>query len=257
MEIASTSSNLNMFPTTHQRYGVGYKSTTSSFLRRNPKFRPDRCDVVMETPKKRKYSDEEKPPEKRQRKTIQSRFREPVDTKPITVQSCTTSKTRLHVTETEKSKVNTTKPGDKTENQDHSFKDLIAKALEKVQERRQIDHRNTDITETEKSKVITTKPGDKAEDQEHSFKDLIAKAREKVQEKREMDHRNTDIASQRIAARLALNQMVKAFEFDDHLTYHMELENLGCAFISDQVSCLKKFDLLTRSDYYIDEYNSE
>ncbi|XP_033137279.1 uncharacterized protein LOC103840538 [Brassica rapa] len=108
-----------------------------------------------------------------------------------------------------------------------------------------------------KSKVITAKPGDKTETQDHSLKDLIVKAREKVQEKRQIDHRNNDIASQRITARLALTQMVKTVDFDDHLKYHMELEKLGCDFISDQVSCLYKFSLLSRSDYYIDESNSE
>ncbi|KAF8089081.1 hypothetical protein N665_0518s0007 [Sinapis alba] len=108
-----------------------------------------------------------------------------------------------------------------------------------------------------KSKAITTKPGDKTENQDHSFKDLIAKAREKVQEKRRIDHRNTDIASQRIAARLAINRVVKTVDFDDHLKYHMELEKLGCDFISEQVSCLTKFSLLSRSDYYIDKSNSE
>ncbi|KAJ4916823.1 Uncharacterized protein Rs2_02373 [Raphanus sativus] len=103
------------------------------------------------------------------------------------------------------------------------------------------------VTKTAKSKVVTTKPGD----QDHSFKDMIAKAREKVQEKRQIDHRNTDIRSQRISARLALNQMETSVCFDDHLEYHMELEKLGCDFISDQVSCLKKFSLLSRDDYYL------
>ncbi|XP_056849387.1 uncharacterized protein LOC130499396 [Raphanus sativus] len=104
------------------------------------------------------------------------------------------------------------------------------------------------VTKTAKSKVVVTrKPGD----QDHSFKDMIAKAREKVQEKRQIDHRNTDIRSQRISARLALNQMETTVCFDDHLEYHMELEKLGCDFISDQVSCLKKFSLLSRDDYYL------
>ncbi|CAH8389558.1 unnamed protein product [Eruca vesicaria subsp. sativa] len=208
MEIASTSSNLNTFP---KRYNIGCRSTGSSLLHINPNFRGDGCDVVMAAgPKKRKHSDEENPPEKRQKKTVEalksSRFTEPVDAKPNTkpVQSLTT----LHVTETAKSK-----------------------------------------------EVITTKPG--GDNQDHSFKDLIAKAREKLQEKRQIDQRSTDIASQRIAARLALNRVVKTVDFDDHLEYHLELEKLGCDFISDQVSCLNKFDLLTRSDYYyIDESNS-
>ncbi|CAF1928733.1 unnamed protein product [Brassica napus] len=107
------------------------------------------------------------------------------------------------------------------------------------------------------SKVITTKPGDKTETQDHSLKDLIAKAREKVQEKRQIDHRNIDIASQWLAARFAIHQMVKTVYFDDHLKYHTELENLGSDFIRNQVSCLYKFSLLSRSDYYIDESNSE
>ncbi|CAN7044360.1 hypothetical protein Bca4012_072002 [Brassica carinata] len=155
----------------------------------------------METTKKRKHSDEEKPPEKRQKKTVEapleSKFTEPV-------QAFTT----LHVTK-------------------------------------------------RKSKVITTKPGDKTETQDHSLKDLIAKAREKVQEKRQIDHRNIDIASQWLAARFAIHQMVKTVYFDDHLKYHTELENLGSDFIRNQVSCLYKFSLLSRSDYYIDESNSE
>ncbi|CAH8353599.1 unnamed protein product [Eruca vesicaria subsp. sativa] len=214
MEIASTSTNLNMRPT-YQRYDIGCRSTRSSLLHINPNFRRDGCDVVMAAgPKKRKHCDEENPPEKRQKKTVEalksSRFTEPVDAKPNTkpVQSLTT----LHVTETAKSKV-----------------------------------------------VSTTKPGgEKTDNQDHSFKDLIAKAREKLQEKRQIDQRSTDIASQRIAARLALNRVVKTVDFDDHLEYHLELEKLGCDFISDQVSCLNKFDLLTRSDYYyyIDESNS-
>ncbi|CDY48338.1 BnaA09g26830D [Brassica napus] len=198
MEIAS--SNLR-----YETKDVGCKSTSSSFLHINPKLRRDgkeRRDVVMETPKKRKHSDEEKPPEKRQKKTfeaLKSKFTEPFKEP---VQYFTT----LHDTK-------------------------------------------------RKSKVITEKPGDKTETQDHSLKDLIVKAREKVQEKRQIDHRNNDIASQRITARLALTQMVKTVDFDDHLKYHMELEKLGCDFISDQVSCLYKFSLLSRSDYYIDESN--
>ena len=108
------------------------------------------------------------------------------------------------------------------------------------------------------SEVITTKPGrDKIEKQNHGFKDLIAKAREKLQEKRQVDDRYTDIASQRIAARLALDQIVETDDdFDDHLKYRTELQNVGCDFIRDQVSCLKMFSLLSRNDYYIDESNS-
>ncbi|XP_013669333.1 uncharacterized protein LOC106373746 [Brassica napus] len=98
-------------------------------------------------------------------------------------------------------------------------------------------------------------PGrDKIEKQNHGFKDLIAKAREKLQEKRQVDDRNTDIESQRIAARLALDQIVETDDdFDDHLKYHTELQNLGCDFIRDQVSLLKMFSLLSRGDYHIDE----
>ncbi|KAG2303888.1 hypothetical protein Bca4012_062949 [Brassica carinata] len=181
MEIASTSSNLRYRFPTDQRYqtkDVGFKSTNGK----------ERRDVVMETTKKRKHSNEEKPPEKRQKKTHKAS----VDAKAITVKfkKPVQSYTTLHV------------------------------------------------TKTAKSKVITTKLPKKTEGQDHSFKGMIAKAREKVQEKRQIDHRSTNIRSQRIAARL-------------------ELLKLGYDFISDQVSCLYKFSLLSRIDYYIDESNSE
>ncbi|KAG2265821.1 hypothetical protein Bca4012_076834 [Brassica carinata] len=95
-------------------------------------------------------------------------------------------------------------------------------------------------TKTKEGEVITTKPG----------RDKI----EKLQEKRQVDDRNTDIESQRIAARLALDQIVETDDdFDDHLKYHTELQNLGCDFIRDQVSLLKMFSLLSRGDYHIDE----
>ncbi|KAH0917915.1 hypothetical protein HID58_025575 [Brassica napus] len=88
---------------------------------------------------------------------------------------------------------------------------------------------------------------------DHDTKTKEGEAREKLQEKRQFDDRNTDIASQRIAARLALDQIVETDDdFDDHLKYHTELQNLGCHFIRDQVSCLKMFSLLSRNDYDID-----
>ncbi|CAN6872438.1 unnamed protein product [Brassica oleracea] len=89
---------------------------------------------------------------------------------------------------------------------------------------------------------------------DHDTKTKEGEAREKLQEKRQVDDRNTDIESQRIAARLALDQIVETDDdFDDHLKYHTELQNLGCDFIRDQVSVLKMFSLLSRGDYHIDE----
>ncbi|MBW1279532.1 hypothetical protein, partial [Escherichia coli] len=62
-----------------------------------------------------------------------------------------------------------------------------------------------------------------------------------------------NIARKRLEARLAINQIVPTVVADDHLKYHYELEQLGCTFIHDQVTCLTKFRFLSRSDHYIDE----
>ena len=81
------------------------------------------------------------------------------------------------------------------------------------------------------------------------MRDLIAKAQEKIQNKREINHRREYITRQRIAARLALNQMVATVSFDDHLNYHREMEQRGYTFIQDQVDNLNMFSLWSRSDY--------
>uniref|UniRef100_M4EMW8 Uncharacterized protein n=1 Tax=Brassica campestris TaxID=3711 RepID=M4EMW8_BRACM len=176
----------------------------------------------MAVPRKRKHSGEETLPEKRQKKTIEaSKFEEP--------EKSITALIRLRETKAD------------------------SKVTRLIRENTAWRIRDHD-TKTKEGEVITTKPGrDKIEKQNHGFKDLIAKAREKLQEKRQFDDRNTDIASQRIAARLALDQIVETDDdFDDHLKYHTELQNLGCHFIRDQVSCLKMFSLLSRNDYDID-----
>ncbi|CAF2159969.1 BnaA07g08000D [Brassica napus] len=169
----------------------------------------------MAVPRKRKHSGDETLAEKRQKKTIEaSKFAEP--------EKSFTALIRLRET----------------------------KADSKVT---RLIHENT-AWRIRDHDTKTKEPGrDKIEKQNHGFKDLIAKAREKLQEKRQFDDRNTDIASQRIAARLALDQIVETDDdFDDHLKYHTELQNLGCHFIRDQVSCLKMFSLLSRNDYDID-----
>ncbi|CAA7047402.1 unnamed protein product [Microthlaspi erraticum] len=104
----------------------------------------------------------------------------------------------------------------------------------------------------QKKTTEASKPKPKIdESRNQGFRDLIAKAREKVEEKRQIDHRNTEIARQRLASRLALNQVVATVAFDDHLKYHTELQELGCDFIRDRVSCLNMFSLLSRSDYSV------
>ncbi|CAN6840487.1 unnamed protein product [Brassica oleracea] len=177
----------------------------------------------MAVPRKRKHSGEETLPEKRQKTTIEaSKFAEQ--------EKSITALIRLRETKVDPK---------------------VTRLIHENTAWRIRDH----DTKTKEGEVITTKPGrDKIEKQNHGFKGLIAKAREKLQEKRQVDVRNTDIESQRIATRLALDQIVETDDdFDDHLKYHTELQNLGCAFIRDQVSLLRMFGLLSRGDYHIDE----
>ncbi|KAL0700174.1 hypothetical protein Bca4012_056296 [Brassica carinata] len=240
----------------------------------------------MAVPKKRKHSGEEKKlPEKRQKKTIEaSKFaEEPVDAEAITRAKFTkpeksiTALIRLRETKTD-SKVtrlirennNTTSRVILRHDRNTNTNPRVIKGKSKQSVTALIRFRETKVdpkvtrlisentawrirdhdTKRKGRAVITRKPGDEVDKQNHGFKDLIAKAREKLQEKRQNDDRNTDIASQRIAARLALDQMVETDDdFDDHLKYHTELQNLGCDFIRDQVRCLKMFSLLSRSDY--------
>ncbi|XP_010462968.1 PREDICTED: uncharacterized protein LOC104743605 [Camelina sativa] len=91
---------------------------------------------------------------------------------------------------------------------------------------------------------ITAKPDGRVD-----LKNLIAKAQHKIHEKRHIDHRREHIARQRIAARLALNQMVATVYFNDYLNYYKELEQLGYTFMRDILDCLNMFSLWSRSDY--------
>ncbi|AAG12653.1 hypothetical protein AtNW77_Chr1g0032581 [Arabidopsis thaliana] len=100
------------------------------------------------------------------------------------------------------------------------------------------------ITASSKECLQETKTNKKPD-----LRDLIAKAQEKIQNKREINHRREYITRQRIAARLALNQMVATVSFDDHLNYHREMEQRGYTFIQDQVDNLNMFSLWSRSDY--------
>ncbi|CAN8277788.1 unnamed protein product [Cochlearia groenlandica] len=83
----------------------------------------------------------------------------------------------------------------------------------------------------------------------NSFKDLIAKAKKVMEEKKAIDPRKAQIERQRLISRLTLNKIVPTFEVEDHLKYHKELEQLGCDFIHDQVTCLTEFSLSSRSNY--------
>ncbi|XP_023632917.1 uncharacterized protein LOC17900878 [Capsella rubella] len=101
----------------------------------------------------------------------------------------------------------------------------------------------TKVTKPEKS--ISAK----APDERVDLKNLIAKAQHKIHEKRHIDQRREHIERKRIAARLAINQMVADDFFDDHLKYYSELEPLGYTFMQAEIDCLKKFSLLSRSDF--------
>ncbi|CAH2034322.1 unnamed protein product [Thlaspi arvense] len=256
MEIASTSRAFDLFPT-DERFKIKDAGINFSFFSVNPKFddpeklsrtgrdRKERCDVVTAAPRKRKYSvsDEEKP-EKRQKKAIDA-FKSK-DTQPVAAAKFRKPEPSVRAS----IRVRGTKTNWKV-------KRLIPdKSLTTSSVQQQNLPRSDSFHDTKTTpKVITTKPGEKVENQNHSLKDLVAKAREKLQEKRQIDHGMTCIARQRIAARLAREQVVATVAFDDHLDYHTELEQLGCDFIHDQVSCLSMFNLLSRSDY-IDDFNS-
>ncbi|KAG7593309.1 hypothetical protein ISN45_Aa01g021140 [Arabidopsis thaliana x Arabidopsis arenosa] len=247
MEIATTSSALHLF-TKYQRYktkGVRYNNLINflniSLLPVNPKIELDdphilsrtrrdsreKYDVVAAS-KKRRHSGEEKPPTKRQKKIIEE------------VESTTKAKSirRTLTPSLHKSSVSESKQETKRK----VTKPVDARAIT-----------TTKVTKPEKS--ITTSSKECLHETETKkpngidLRNLIAKAQDKIQNKRQIDHRRDDITRQRIAARLALNQMVATVSFDDHLNYHRELEQLGCTFIQEEVDHLSMFNLWSRSDY--------
>ncbi|EOA39188.1 hypothetical protein CARUB_v10012155mg [Capsella rubella] len=231
MEIATTSSALHSFPKDQRlksngvRYNLIDFSNGDSLLPRNPKLDVDdpgvlsraggrhgkeTCDDVAAPKKRRQLPDEDNnSPVKRQKKTVEAKSIRKL-TPPSLDKTVSESK--------QQTKTKVTKPVDARAN-------------------------TTKVTKPEKS--ISAK----APDERVDLKNLIAKAQHKIHEKRHIDQRREHIERKRIAARLAINQMVADDFFDDHLKYYSELEPLGYTFMQAEIDCLKKFSLLSRSDF--------
>ncbi|KAJ0236942.1 Uncharacterized protein HA466_0252270 [Hirschfeldia incana] len=212
--------------------------------------------MTVTVPKKRKNSGEETLPEKKRPK--KTKFAEPVDAEAITRAKSTkpeksiTALIRLRETKTDSTvtRLIREKTTSRVGHHDTNTNPRVTKGKPKKQSVTALIRLRETKANSKVTRLIHENTAWRIEKQNHGFKDLIAKAREKLQEKRQFGDRNSDIASQRIAARLALDQMVETDDdFNDHLKYHTELQNLGCDFIRDQVSCLKMFSLLSRSDY--------
>ncbi|CAE5958811.1 unnamed protein product [Arabidopsis arenosa] len=246
MEIATTSSALHLF-SKDQRYktkGVRYNNLIyfsnisllpvyskidlddPHILSRTRRDGREKYDVVAAS-KKRQYSGEEKPLTKRQKKIIEE------------VESTTKAKSSRTLTPSlHKSSVSESKQETKRK----VTKQVDARAITTTK----VIKPEISITASSKEclhESETKKPNG------NDLRNLIAKAQHKIQNKRQIDHRGDDITRQRIAARLALNQMIPTVSFDDHLNYHRELEQLGCTFIQQQVDYLSMFNLWSRSDY--------
>ncbi|CAE5958813.1 unnamed protein product [Arabidopsis arenosa] len=246
MEIATTTNALHLFPK-DQRYktkGVRYNNlidfSNVSMLPVNAKIDLDdpqilsrtrsdgrvKYDDVVAASKKRQNSGEEKPLKKRQKKITEE------------VESTTKAKSIRKLTPS----LHKTLSESKQETKRKVTKSVDVKACT-----------TTKVTKPEKS--ITTCSKDCLHETETKkpngidLRNLIAKAQDKIQNKRQIDHKRDDITRQRIAARLALNQIVATVSFDDHLNYHRELEQLGHTFIQEQVDHLSMFNLWSRSDY--------
>ncbi|CAH8255222.1 unnamed protein product [Arabidopsis lyrata] len=245
MEIATTTSALHLFPK-DQRYktkGVRYNNLIDfsdvsllpvipkidlddpQILSRTRRDGREKYDVVAAS-KKRQHSGEEKPLTKRQKKIIEE------------VESTTKAKSNRTLTPSLHKLVSESK--EETKRKD--TKSVDARAIT-----------TTKVTKPEKSITASSKEcfheTETKKPNGIDLRNLIAKAQDKIQNKRQIDHRRDDITRQRIAARLALNQMVATVSFDDHLNYHRELEQLGYTFIQEEVDYLSMFNLWSRSDY--------
>ncbi|VVA92960.1 unnamed protein product [Arabis nemorensis] len=215
MEIASTSRTLHLFPT-EQRFKIkrlGCKLIDFSDDVSSLPINPNKSAILSRTCRNLK-EEEEEAPNMRQKRTVE--------------QNSTTKVYSVFQNPNETPSMSKiTKP---------------------------VDAKSVALSRIRLHHETRTKPIDEeTEKQGSSLRDLIAKAKNKVQEKRKLDDRREYIARKRLEARLAINQVVPTVVADDHLKYHYELEQLGCTFIHDQVTCLTKFRFLSRSDLYIDE----
>ncbi|XP_010462965.1 PREDICTED: uncharacterized protein LOC104743603, partial [Camelina sativa] len=238
MEIATTCP-LHLFPKQQrvQSRGVRFNLLdVSSLPAINPKPHDTRVlgragrhgTETCDAPKKRQHrSDEETPSSvKRQKKTVVE-----VDSTTTKAKSIRKLTPSLHKPESESETLpKVTKPVDARAITTKIAKPVDARAI------------TTKIAKPENS--TTAKPDGRID-----LKNLIAKAQHKIHEKSHIDHRREHIARQRIAARLALNEMVATVFFDHHLNYYKELEQLGYTFMRDELDCLNMFSLWSRSDY--------